>query len=479
MPPGQGGTSHGAAVAGARRRRVRQQGVTEGADIGDQALGDGIVAADPLGIEVDLDQLGRKPHRPVARVLLGEPGTQRQAQIGALDQPPHGGLLLRRACVERVVGGHHALAVEAGHDRGVQRLGQCDHPVGSSPAAAPGKDQRRLRCGRQLSDAGHGCGVRRRQRDRRHTAGVRLIGRSRQNGRQRLHHRRPRPGRDGGQRLVDGGSQRPRRPRLRMVAGDRSERGRLADRLVHPAPLAGVAGHLSRDVQHPQVGGVRLPQSRKRVEGARPGAGDADADPVAGAGVADGGEGGGLLVADDHRANRRGVQRVPQAEGVLSGDPEHHLHPMGLQRAHQQRGTRADGGRFGGRAHADHATRGKPRFAALLLARGDHRDQCIDVGRRQRAERGRHDALAVALGDVLVGVGDRFLDEPVKRNPGRLRVGRELLVQVGADRTRGARRGQRMAARSIRWTRRDSCPARSARRCRRHRSRCRPRTAAR
>src|SRR6185437_13179599 len=80
------------------------------------------------------------------------------------------------------------------------------------------------------------------------------------------------------------------------------------------------------------------------------------------------------------------------------------------------------------------------------LSGRDEGDQVVDLRLAQRRrERGRHDARREALGDVLVGVGDRLLDELVHRHAGGLLVGRDV-VQVGADGAGRAGRRQGVAA---------------------------------
>ena len=152
------------AVARAGRRRALQQRVAEQPDVGDHALGHRVVAADPRGVEVDLHHRRGEADGPVAGVLLREPRAQGDADVGVLDQPANRRLLLGRARVQRMPGRHHALAVEAGHDGRVQRLGQRDHPVGGQPRAAAGEHQRRAGAVEQRAHAGDGGRIGRRRR---------------------------------------------------------------------------------------------------------------------------------------------------------------------------------------------------------------------------------------------------------------------------------------------------------------------------
>ena len=246
-----------------------------------------------------------------------------------------------------VAGRQHALAVEAGDDGRVQRFGQLGDAGGVQAGAAAGKDERRLGAVQQLSHAADGGRVGRRRGQARDRDLGRLGGGG-QHRRHRLDHGRAGAGGDRAQRLVDRGGQRRGGARPQVMAGDGMEGAGLADGLVHPAALAGVARHLGGDVQHAQVGCVGLAHAGEGVEGAGAGAGDADAETVGGACVADGGEGGGLLMADDHRSDRGAAEGLPEAERVLAGDAEDDLDAVRLQRRHQRVGAGAHAGCLGG-----------------------------------------------------------------------------------------------------------------------------------
>ncbi len=246
--------------------------------------------------------------------------------------------------MKRMAGRQDALAVEARDHRRIQRLGEGHHPVGRQPGTAAGEHERRVGPGEQRGrplDRGRIGGGR---RDRGHPrAGI--VGRRRQHVGQRLDHHRPRPGGDRRQRLIHGGRQRSRRPRCHVVAGDGGVGDALPRGFVHPAAAAGVAGDLRGDVQHPQVRGVGLAHAREGVEGARAGAGQAHPRPAGRPRVTDSGERRRLLVADDHRADPRPVERLPQRQRMLAGDAEHHLHAVRLERRDQRVRARPDGGR--------------------------------------------------------------------------------------------------------------------------------------
>ena len=347
LAAGQRGTGCGGAVAGAGGDAGLEQGVAEAADVGDDTLGNRVVAADAGRVEVDLDERARDLDRPVAGGLLREAGAEGDADVAGGDQAADGGLLAGGSGVQRVAGRQHALAVEAGDDGRVQRLGQLGDAAGVQAGAAAGEDERRLSAVQQLSHASDGGRVGRRRGQARDRDLGRLGGGG-QHRRHRLDHGRAGPGGDRAQRLVDRGGQRGGGARPQVMAGDGMEGAGLADGLVHPAALAGVARHLGGDVQDAQVGGVGLAHAGEGVEGAGAGAGDADADAVGGARVADGGEGGGLLVADDDRSDRGAAEGLPQAERVLAGDAEDDLDAVRLERGHQRVGAGAHAGCLGG-----------------------------------------------------------------------------------------------------------------------------------
>ena len=298
-------------------------------------------------VEVDLDERARDLDRPVARGLFREAGAEGDADVAGGDEAADGGLLAGGSSVQFVAGRQHALAVEAGDDRRIQRFGQPGDPAGVQAGAAAGEDERRLSAVQQLSHAADGGRVGR----RRGQARDRDLGRLGGGGQHRRHgldHGRAGPGGDRAQRLVDRGGQRGGGARPQVMAGDGMKGAGLADGLVHPAALAGVARHLGGDVQDAQVGRVGLAHAGECVEGAGAGAGDADADAVGGARIADGGEGGGLLVADDDRSNRGAAEGLPEAERVLAGDAEDDLDAVRLECGHQRVGAGAHAGCLGG-----------------------------------------------------------------------------------------------------------------------------------
>ena len=98
-----------------------------------------IVAAERLGIDVDLDRRRADlRHRPEMRGHAAGLAADEADEIGAVDHPV--GALARigadDADRERMIAGDHVLAVERGRDRDLQRLGERDQLGATHPRRA-------------------------------------------------------------------------------------------------------------------------------------------------------------------------------------------------------------------------------------------------------------------------------------------------------------------------------------------------------
>src|ERR1700759_1073787 len=76
-----GTPARGGAGAAAGGDAGRERGVAEAADVGDDALGDRVVAPDPGRVEVDVDERARDLDGPVAGGLLREARAEGDADV--------------------------------------------------------------------------------------------------------------------------------------------------------------------------------------------------------------------------------------------------------------------------------------------------------------------------------------------------------------------------------------------------------------
>ena len=120
--------------------------------------------------------------------------------------------------------------------------------------------------------------------------------------------------------------------------GEPAQQGELIGELVQqPVPLAdGMGGDLSGDREHRGAGGVGGGERCGGVQDPRPRHHRAGADPRACLGIAEGHVRGGLLVAgvDHPDAVALVVQRVEQGVELDAGKPEHGVHPVRDEGAH-------------------------------------------------------------------------------------------------------------------------------------------------
>jgi hypothetical protein len=129
--------------------------------------------------------------------------------------------------------------------------------------------------------------------------------------------------------------------------GDRADHAHHVD-LLEGLGADGGAGHLPGDGHHGHAVHVGGGQAGEQVGGARAAGGDAHAHLAGGAGVAVGGVGGVLLVADQHVAQRRVAHQVAvEGQGGAAGVAEQDVHVLRQQRFAGELGARPGDDRLG------------------------------------------------------------------------------------------------------------------------------------
>ncbi len=308
--------------------------------VGDDPDGHRVIHADLLGVEVDLDQRFRNRHAPPVGEDLGKAAADGEHDIGvrqrqaSADRPP----MTERQGIALV---DQALRIERGDDRCAQSRGQGFDLVGRSgpECTSAGQNDRALRSGQNL----------RRPRDRIERNG-RLGARRkrRQIGRRRAlqtHHvlrkeqrgwTRTAPGHRL-ERLAEQCRNLPGPARRTTPIRHRPEDSLEID-LVIIATLAieRVGVDLTREQEDRDRVGPAFGDSRQRIGRAGAGRRADDSRPARDPRVAIRGEGAGLLVADQDRANgARSADRVVNRRRVRARHPEQIAHSMTSQSVHQ------------------------------------------------------------------------------------------------------------------------------------------------
>ena len=249
----------------------------------------------------------------------------------------HRRLLARRAGVQRMPERNDALAVVAGDDRGVERLGQRDH-LGGGACARRRRRSWGPRTGQQPGTraiaAGSGAGGATRRDPGVHPidgAASTSIEASIMAG----------PGRSAmavNASSTAAASASGVRGRAWLARDARKRRRLAAVSCIQPRG-AGVAEDLGGDVQHAADEASASPMPANALNA--PGPVEVMHTPR-GQRCArrPGGEGGRLLVADDDHPDRTSRQRVPHGQRVLAGNAEDDLDAVRLERLDQRPGTR-------------------------------------------------------------------------------------------------------------------------------------------